>query len=108
VDSVIFSVQDTGIGMSQEQLDRLFQPFVQADDSTSRSYGGTGLGLMISHRFCEMMGGSVAVKSEVGEGSNFTIVLPINLGDTVGLEKKSEIAVRNDSGSRQDTRRGKN
>jgi PAS domain S-box-containing protein len=69
-------VSDTGIGMTAEQLDRLFQAFSQAEASTASKYGGTGLGLAISKRFCEMMGGSVAVESEAGMGSLFTIRLP--------------------------------
>ncbi|HTQ53703.1 MAG TPA: ATP-binding protein [Bryobacteraceae bacterium] len=69
-------VQDTGIGMSQDQLERLFQPFVQADASTTRKYGGTGLGLTISHEYCQMMGGSLTAKSELGAGSIFTVRLP--------------------------------
>jgi signal transduction histidine kinase len=75
-DSIEFAVQDSGIGMSAEQVGRLFQPFVQADASTTRRYGGTGLGLTITRRFCEMMGGSVRVESEPGKGTTFTVRLP--------------------------------
>jgi signal transduction histidine kinase/CheY-like chemotaxis protein len=71
-----FQVIDTGIGMSAEQMNRLFQAFNQADDSTTRQYGGTGLGLVISKRFCQMMGGDIYVTSDVGQGSVFTAVLP--------------------------------
>ncbi len=74
--AVFFSVQDTGIGLSPEQLERLFQPFTQADASTTRRYGGTGLGLAITRRFCQMMGGDVLAESELGQGSRFTMVLP--------------------------------
>jgi len=70
------SVEDTGIGMTPEQVNRLFQAFTQADDSTTRKYGGTGLGLVISKRFCEMMGGSISVTSEPGGGTTFTVELP--------------------------------
>ncbi len=73
---VQFVVRDTGIGIEPEQLPRLFQPFTQADPSTTRKYGGTGLGLVISRRFCDMMGGSIAVESRPGEGSTFTARLP--------------------------------
>ena len=66
-----FSVQDTGIGMSPEQMDRLFEPFTQADTSTTRKYGGTGLGLVICKRIVEMMGGNISVKSEIGKGTVF-------------------------------------
>lgn len=73
---VQFDITDTGIGMTAEQLDRLFNAFSQADASTSRKYGGTGLGLVITKHFCEMMGGSISVKSLPGKGSCFTVRLP--------------------------------
>jgi GAF domain-containing protein/CheY-like chemotaxis protein len=75
-DGIAIAVSDTGIGMTQEQMDRLFQEFTQADASTSRKYGGTGLGLAISRHFCRMMGGDIIVESRPGEGSTFTIRLP--------------------------------
>lgn len=76
---IVFSVSDTGIGMTEEQLARLFQAFSQADSSTTRKYGGTGLGLAISKKFCLLMGGDIAVTSEAGKGTNFTFWLPANV-----------------------------
>ena len=70
----------SGIGMTEDQLGKLFQAFTQADASTSRKYGGTGLGLVISRRFCQMMGGDVTVTSEHGKGSAFTVRLPADSG----------------------------
>jgi PAS domain S-box-containing protein len=75
-DRVRFRVSDTGIGMTPEQLERLFQPFTQADASTTRRYGGTGLGLTISKHFVEMMGGTILVESEPGAGTRFVVELP--------------------------------
>jgi adenylate cyclase len=71
-----FKVSDTGIGMTPEQLGRLFEAFAQAEASTSRDYGGTGLGLAITRHFCKMLGGDVSVESASGQGSTFTINLP--------------------------------
>ncbi|PHS14118.1 MAG: hypothetical protein COA78_06155 [Blastopirellula sp.] len=71
------SVSDSGIGMHKDHLNKLFQPFVQADSTTTRKFGGTGLGLTISKRLCKMLGGDIFVKSNLGEGSVFTITIPV-------------------------------
>ena len=76
-EDISFIVSDTGIGMTEEQLGRLFQAFSQADASTTRRYGGTGLGLAITKHFSEMLGGRITVESELGVGSSFTMTLPI-------------------------------
>jgi adenylate cyclase len=75
-DWITVAVTDTGIGMTPEQMGKLFQEFSQASSATASKYGGTGLGLAISRRFCQMMGGDITVKSEPGRGSTFTIRLP--------------------------------
>ncbi len=73
---LVFSVADTGIGLSEEQTGRLFQAFEQASASTAREFGGTGLGLMITRRMAQMMGGEVSVESELGKGATFTLWIP--------------------------------
>jgi signal transduction histidine kinase/CheY-like chemotaxis protein len=76
---IVFSVSDTGIGLSADKILRLFQDFSQADASTTRKFGGTGLGLALTRRFCQMMGGDVTVNSKVGTGSTFTIKIPADV-----------------------------
>src|SRR5205085_12436221 len=75
-DWITFAVSDTGIGMTEEQLGRLFEAFSQAEASTRSTYGGTGLGLAISRHFSRLMGGDLSVTSVYGEGSTFTVRLP--------------------------------
>ena len=81
-ESLVFRVSDTGIGMTPEQLDRLFERFAQADDSTTRRFGGSGLGLAITRAFCRLLGGDVSVESVEGKGSTFTIIVPAMLAPT--------------------------
>jgi len=78
---VRFQVKDSGIGISPEQQAKLFQPFIQADASTTRKYGGTGLGLTISQHFTEMLGGYLTLDSKMGEGSTFTVLIPAHFSE---------------------------
>jgi two-component system sensor histidine kinase/response regulator len=79
--TIEFIVTDTGVGMTPEQAARIFDPFTQADVTTTRKYGGTGLGLAIVSRFCQLMGGRVTVQSRPGEGSRFVVYLPVLVVD---------------------------
>ena len=99
-----FSVSDTGIGMSPEQVSRLFQPFTQADMSTTRKHGGTGLGLTISRKLVEMMGGRIWLESELNVGSTFFFTVPFGIGSETGSRhvvpsqlKKLRVLVVDDS-----------
>jgi len=76
---VFFQVSDTGIGMDETQLSRLFEPFYQADFSISRRFGGTGLGLSLTKQYCEMLGGRLSVQSALNQGTTFTMKLPVRL-----------------------------
>jgi PAS domain S-box-containing protein len=107
---VIFRVTDTGIGMTPDQAAHLFTPFTQADASTTRKYGGTGLGLTISRRFCQMMGGDIQAESELGRGSTFTVWLPVDCrqsaaeqGELPRLEPKERAAEAMPTASRRST-----
>lgn len=90
---VSFSVSDSGIGMNETQLNKVFTEFTQADSSTTRKYGGTGLGLAITKRFCMMMGGDISVQSAVGQGSTFTVRLPLEVKESTPKRSTKE-AVR--------------
>jgi len=79
MDWIRISVSDSGIGIPPEKIDHVFEEFSQADETTTRDYGGTGLGLPISRRFCQMMGGDITLESTVGEGSTFIIRLPLEV-----------------------------
>ncbi|HEY3917426.1 MAG TPA: PAS-domain containing protein [Stellaceae bacterium] len=98
-ETVVFEVRDTGIGMSPEQLGRLFQAFTQADTSTTRQYGGTGLGLAITRHFARLLGGDVIVTSEVGTGSVFTLTLPAAAAGAAAKEAAAAAAKPKISGN---------
>jgi len=98
---ITFRVSDTGIGMDDATMERVFGEFAQADESTTRKYGGTGLGLTITHRFVEMLGGQISVRSEVGEGSSFTVWLPAKAPSATAVADPSirAAAIRTVSGT---------
>ncbi|MBC8026458.1 MAG: response regulator [Steroidobacteraceae bacterium] len=88
--AIVFQVRDSGIGITHEQMSRLFAPFAQADASTTKRYGGTGLGLAITKHFCEILGGSIHVESKAGSGSTFTMTLPSRFPVTLDAEQSSD------------------
>ena len=94
---LIFSVSDTGIGIPADKLDHVFEEFSQADSSTTRDYGGTGLGLPISRRFCQMLGGDLTVRSSAGEGSTFTMRIPVLLPGTDAEIPAEAVPVKTDA-----------
>jgi CheY-like chemotaxis protein/nitrogen-specific signal transduction histidine kinase len=108
---LVFRVSDTGIGMTSEQMAKLFQPFTQADVSTTRKYGGTGLGLAISRQFCQMLGGDITVESEAQLGTTFIVRLPL----TTSLQSRRVLSddkrplfvlvIDDDANARQDVAR---
>lgn len=79
-EQLVCEIEDSGVGMSQEQLDKIFEAFTQADASTTREFGGTGLGLTITRHFCALLDGTIDVESTLGEGSTFTVRLALNMG----------------------------
>jgi signal transduction histidine kinase len=85
---LVITISDSGIGIKQEQISNLFLPFTQADSSTTKRYGGTGLGLAITKQYCELLGGTIAVESQVNKGSTFTVRLPLHASS----EKVKEVA----------------
>jgi CheY-like chemotaxis protein/anti-sigma regulatory factor (Ser/Thr protein kinase) len=95
VDWLTFAVKDTGIGIPADKIDHVFEEFSQADSSTTRDYGGTGLGLTISRRFCQMLGGDMTVASKPGEGSTFSIRLPAKLPGAEAQHEASAQATTN-------------
>ena len=97
-----FTVSDTGIGMSAEQIAKLFQAFSQAADSTARKFGGTGLGLTITKHFCEMMGGRIRVRSEPGKGSTFVMELPVEVVEHKAAEPQAVAAISPDAVAKDD------
>ena len=96
---ITFCVSDTGIGISPEQIEDVFDAFSQADFSTTRQYGGTGLGLTISRRLCRMMGGDIIVKSELGKGATFKVHLPARVRQLHSVTDSTQTTTYSDSSS---------
>jgi signal transduction histidine kinase/CheY-like chemotaxis protein len=100
MEKIIFSVIDTGIGLTKKEMSKIFDAFTQADSSTTREYGGTGLGLAISRNFCQLMGGDLIVTSAKGKGSTFSIILPVKVKDITQMEL-DQIALTQSPDARQ-------
>jgi signal transduction histidine kinase/ActR/RegA family two-component response regulator len=90
--ALIFEISDSGIGIPADKIDRLFQPFNQADESTTRNFGGTGLGLALSKQFAELLGGRIEVESTLGEGSTFRVTVQVRVIDTPSAEVQRDVA----------------
>lgn len=88
-DWILFEISDQGIGMSEQQIQKLFQPFSPVDEETTRRYGGSGVGLALTRRFCNIMGGDISVKSKLGEGCTFTIRLPADVASAIDRDLPS-------------------
>ncbi len=98
---LVFRVSDTGIGMTEEQLGRLFQRFTQADESTTRKFGGTGLGLALTRAFAHLLGGDISVESTFGEGTTFTLRLPAFMPEQRTYEDGTPVPGRHEADERQ-------
>lgn len=98
---LVFRVSDTGIGMTEEQLGRLFQRFTQADESTTRKFGGTGLGLALTRAFAHLLGGDISVESKFGEGTTFTLRLPAFMPEQRTYEDGTPVPGRHEADERQ-------
>ena len=103
IPAIQLAVKDTGIGIPEDKLDHIFSEFSQADESTTRDYGGTGLGLALTKRFCEMMGGDIRVESTVGQGSVFIVRLPRRVKKHAGLEPEASVETPSPDDSRPGT-----
>jgi len=103
--AVQLAVTDTGIGIPEDKLEHIFSEFSQADESTTRNYGGTGLGLALTKRFCEMMGGGIHVESTIGQGSSFIVTLPRRvIKQHSGLEQEASVEVPSQDESQPGTK----